>query len=298
GGAGALKLRRIGAVGQVRVSLPPVRVALLRERDSERRIEREVRGDVARCEDQCVSRVNRQVRGRAVSRLDRSRVSELLSHRGNSRAGTRVNAVDHAIVEGARKGRLNLSENLLNDPEAVILLSPGDLIRHADSLLELERLDGLSLVSEVRARLVLTLANILGLIGAEDERLAGTKLHRNAVRQGRNHGPVGHLLQPRIENLSGDVEPRGRGSKHCHCSLLSCSGPTPKACSQTPWYRHPCQCSSCAPQRGRSCPSGQFRHGTRAEPQPTRSELPESRQTAAPQGRPSLPPPRRGQPLH
>src|SRR5690606_17645249 len=141
GDAVALKLRGVGAVGKSRVNLPPVRVALLRELHRERRIERGIGGDVARAEDKRVSGIKREVRGRTVSSLNRIGGRELLRHRRNRSASARVDAVNHAIVESARKRGLNLSKHLLDNPEAVILLGPGNLIRHADGLLELERLD-------------------------------------------------------------------------------------------------------------------------------------------------------------
>src|SRR5690606_7033883 len=63
----ALQLRRIGAVGQRRVQLATIRVALLRERDRERRVQRQIRRNVARTENQGISRVHREIRGRTSS---------------------------------------------------------------------------------------------------------------------------------------------------------------------------------------------------------------------------------------
>src|SRR5699024_2702258 len=114
-----------------RVNLPPIRVTLLRELHRERRIERGIGGDIARTEDQRVSGIKREVRSRAISSLNRIGGRELLRHRRNRSASARVDAVNHAIVESLRKRGLNLSKHLLDNPEAVILLSPGNLIRHA-----------------------------------------------------------------------------------------------------------------------------------------------------------------------
>src|SRR5699024_8144002 len=186
----ALKLRGVGAVGEAGVNLATVSVALLRERDSEGRVQRQLRRAVARTAAPGVRSVHREIRGRTSSGLDRSSAGALLRHSGSSSARAGVDAVDDAIVQRARKGGLNLRQHLLDNAELVVLVRPLDLIGHADSLLELERLDPLHRAGEVGRRLVLALTDVLGLIGAEDESLTRTKLHRDAVRQRRDDRAV------------------------------------------------------------------------------------------------------------
>src|SRR5699024_4602228 len=112
-----LKLRGVGAVRQAGVNLATVRVALLRERDSESRVQRQIRRNIARTENQRISRVHREIRGRTISSLDRIRVGELLRHSGSRSASARVDAVNDAIVQRARQGGLNLRQHLLDNAE-------------------------------------------------------------------------------------------------------------------------------------------------------------------------------------
>src|SRR5690606_18881897 len=86
----ALKLRRIGAVGQAGVKLAALVVALLGKLHRERRVQRQIRRNVARTENQGISRVHREIRGRTSSRLNRIRVGELLRHSGSRSASARV----------------------------------------------------------------------------------------------------------------------------------------------------------------------------------------------------------------
>src|SRR5699024_6418851 len=216
-----LKLRGVGAVRQAGVNLATVRVALLRERDSESRVQRQIRRNIARTENQRISRVHREIPGRTTSSLDRIRVGELLRHSGSRRARARGDAVSAARAPGTRQGGPNLRQHLLDNAELVILIRPLDLIGHANSLLELERLDPLHRTGELGRGLVLPLTDVLGLIGAKDESLTRTELHRNAVRQRRNNRPVRNPLEPRIKNLNRDVEPASRSSKNSHLRLLN-----------------------------------------------------------------------------
>src|SRR5699024_12199369 len=101
----------------------------------------------------------------------------------------------------------------------IFLIRPLKLVSNANGLLELERLESLNRRGKVRARLVLTLTNILGLTRVKNNSLALPELHRDRTRELRNNGRLLDLLQPRSEILVRDRQITG--IKNGHYRILS-----------------------------------------------------------------------------
>src|SRR5699024_7581976 len=133
----------------------------------------------------------------------------LASHGGRAGARVRIDAVNDAEVQRAGQRGLDRVQNLLKNAKLVILVRPLKLDGDANGLLELERLERLDLRGEVRAGLVLTRTNILGLARVEDNGLALAELHRDRTRELGNDGRLLDLLQPRSEILVRDRQVAG-----------------------------------------------------------------------------------------
>src|SRR5699024_5513697 len=135
------------------------------ERLKEAGIGGDARGDLPILQEGRVGGLQNLPRLERRVQLDRvGRVHESLAlHRGGASPSQRINAVNDTEIQRTRQRRLNGVQNVLEHTKLVVLIRPLKLIRHTNGRLELERLNRLHLRGDVRAGLVLTLTNILGL---------------------------------------------------------------------------------------------------------------------------------------
>src|SRR5699024_9209051 len=120
---------------------------------------------------QNLPRLKRRVQIDRVGRIH----ERLASHSCRARDRERDNAVNDAEIQRARQCRLDRVQILLEHTQLVVLVRPLELVGDANSLLELERLERLHPGTEIRARLVLTLTNVLSFARVENDSLALTE---------------------------------------------------------------------------------------------------------------------------